>query len=88
VRGEPSIHHHYSPEKEAHDQVAKVELARIRQTRAFDLQLWNIRAPPAEADAKEAKRWRRLYQYDIVSRETAGGACVSVRAKSHSLCCI
>jgi hypothetical protein len=47
--------------------VAKLELAKVRQVRHFDLELFNIRSPPADVDAKEAKRWRRLYQYDIVS---------------------
>jgi hypothetical protein len=31
------------------------------------LTYWNIRDPPKEADEREAKKWRRLYQYDIVS---------------------
>ncbi|KAI9639685.1 uncharacterized protein MKK02DRAFT_40006 [Dioszegia hungarica] len=46
-------------------EVAKLELAKVRQVRPFDLELFNIRSPPADVDAKEAKRWRRLYQYDI-----------------------
>lgn len=39
----------------------------MRQTHPFQLVLWNIRTPPAGADENEAKKWRRLYQYDIVS---------------------
>jgi hypothetical protein len=48
-------------------QIAKQDLAIVRQTHPFDLTLWNIRSPPPEVDAGAAKRWRRLYQYDIVS---------------------
>ena len=47
-------------------EVAKSELEAVRQTHPFNLDLWNIRDPPVGADAREAKRWRRLYQYDIV----------------------
>lgn len=48
--------------------VAKQELAVLRRSTPFDLVYWNIRDPPPEADDWEAKKWRRLYQYDIVSR--------------------
>lgn len=47
--------------------MAKAELAKVRTTHPFDITLWNIRAPPAGADEGEVKKWRRLYQYDIVS---------------------
>ncbi|WWD17409.1 hypothetical protein CI109_101850 [Kwoniella shandongensis] len=46
-------------------EVAKHELNLLRQTTPFELTLWNIRDPPSGADPKEAKKWRRLYQYDI-----------------------
>ncbi|KAL7421744.1 hypothetical protein Q5752_003515 [Cryptotrichosporon argae] len=46
-------------------EVAKADLAAVRRTHPFDITLWNIRAPPAGADKCEAKKWRRLYQYDI-----------------------
>ncbi|WVQ99293.1 hypothetical protein IAU59_006425 [Kwoniella sp. CBS 9459] len=46
-------------------EVAKHELSVLRRTTPFDLTLWNIRDPPENADVKEAKKWRRLYQYDI-----------------------
>ncbi|WVF71584.1 hypothetical protein IAT40_006392 [Kwoniella sp. CBS 6097] len=46
-------------------EVAKHELSILRRTTPFDLTLWNIRDPPEGADFKEAKKWRRLYQYDI-----------------------
>lgn len=42
-------------------------MAKIRQAHPFDLELFNIRSPPVDVDAREAKKWRRLYQYDIVS---------------------
>ena len=48
-------------------EVAKEELAVLRRTHPFDLEYWNIRSPPVGADEREAKKWRRLYQYDIVS---------------------
>lgn len=48
-------------------QVAKAELVQIRKTHPFDIKLWNIRAPPPDSDEREAKKWRRLYQYEIVS---------------------
>lgn len=51
----------------ANDQVAKQDLASVYQASPFQLVLWNIRAPPVEASEREAKKWRRLYQYDIVS---------------------
>jgi hypothetical protein len=47
--------------------VAKHDLATVYQTTPFQLVLWNIRAPPEEASERDAKKWRRLYQYDIVS---------------------
>jgi hypothetical protein len=47
-------------------QVAKQELAVLRRSTPFDLTYWNIRDPPPEVDEWEAKKWRRLYQYDIV----------------------
>jgi hypothetical protein len=53
--------------KESDNQVAKQELAILRKSTAFDLVYWNIRDPPSGADEWEAKKWRRLYQYDIVS---------------------
>ncbi|WVR07151.1 hypothetical protein IAU60_004192 [Kwoniella sp. DSM 27419] len=46
-------------------EVAKHELGVLRRTTPFELDLWDIRDPPANVDAKEAKKWRRLYQYDI-----------------------
>ncbi|OCF36742.1 hypothetical protein I316_01338 [Kwoniella heveanensis BCC8398] len=46
-------------------EVAKHELSILRRTTPFELTLWNIRDPPENADVKEAKKWRRLYQYDI-----------------------
>lgn len=55
-------------------QVAKVELAHVRRTHPFELRLWNIRDPPAEVDEREAKKWRRLYQYDIVRSLTRSSA--------------
>lgn len=48
-------------------QVAKVELEKLARTREFELRYWNIRDPPSEASEYDAKKWRRLYQYDIVS---------------------
>lgn len=48
------------------NQVAKQELAVLRRSTPFDLTYWNIREPPVGADEWEAKKWRRLYQYDIV----------------------
>lgn len=47
-------------------QVAKQELSILRRTTPFDLTYWNIRDPPPGANEREAKKWRRLYQYDIV----------------------
>lgn len=47
-------------------QVAKQELAILRRSVPFELTSFNIQSPPPETDEKEAKRWRRLYQYDIV----------------------
>ena len=48
-------------------EVFKVELDKIRKVQPFDLDYWNIRDPPAGTDEREGKKWRRLYQYDIVS---------------------
>jgi hypothetical protein len=46
--------------------VAKEELASIRRDIPFNLTLFNIQSPSPDIDVNEAKRWRRLYQYDIV----------------------
>ncbi|WWC89463.1 uncharacterized protein L201_004387 [Kwoniella dendrophila CBS 6074] len=48
-------------------EVAKQDLANLRRSTPFELNLWNIRDPPSGTDEKEVKKWRRLYQYDIVS---------------------
>jgi hypothetical protein len=47
--------------------VAKQELAIARKSTEFDLTYWNIRDPPVGADEWEVKKWRRAYQYDVVS---------------------
>ncbi|KAE8537761.1 hypothetical protein D1P53_005817 [Cryptococcus gattii VGV] len=41
------------------------QLALLRKTHPFHLTYFNIRAPPQDVDPREAKKWRRLYQYDI-----------------------
>ncbi|WVQ67805.1 uncharacterized protein L199_006010 [Kwoniella botswanensis] len=46
-------------------EVAKQDLERLRRSTPFELNLWNIRDPPKGTDEREAKKWRRLYQYDI-----------------------
>ncbi|WWC70302.1 uncharacterized protein I206_104252 [Kwoniella pini CBS 10737] len=46
-------------------EVAKQDLANLRRSIPFELDLWNIRDPPIGANEREAKKWRRLYQYDI-----------------------
>ncbi|KAL1413536.1 hypothetical protein Q8F55_001310 [Vanrija albida] len=45
--------------------VAKAELAQVRQTHPFTISLWDIRKPPADASDADAARWRRAYQYEI-----------------------
>lgn len=50
-------------------EVFKVELVKLQKATPFEVDYWNIRDPPAGSDDKEAKKWRRLYQYDIVSIE-------------------
>ncbi|WWD02843.1 hypothetical protein V865_000885 [Kwoniella europaea PYCC6329] len=52
-------------------EVAKQDLAKLRRTTPFELNLWNIRDPPKGTDEREAKKWRRLYQYDITNRKTS-----------------
>ncbi|WOO77050.1 uncharacterized protein LOC62_01G000649 [Vanrija pseudolonga] len=49
-------------------EVAKQELAVLRQTHPFDITIWDIRSPPPSASEADAHRWRRAYQYDIVPR--------------------
>jgi len=48
-------------------EIFKVELDKLRKVQPFDLDYWNIRDPPPGTDEREGKKWRRLYQYDIVS---------------------
>jgi len=48
-------------------QVAKTDLAQVRTTHPFNIKIWNIRDPPRDAAEEEVKKWRRLYQYEIVS---------------------
>lgn len=51
----------------ANFQVALDYLDLVYETHPFDLELFNIRDPPKEADPMEANKWKRMYQYDIVS---------------------
>lgn len=53
-------------------EVAKAELSKLQKRVRFDVDYWNIRDPPAGSDEREAKKWRRLYQYDIVSDLSVG----------------
>ncbi|TXT15727.1 hypothetical protein VHUM_00230 [Vanrija humicola] len=53
--------------------VAKTQLAAVRQTHPFDIVLWDIRSPPAGTSDADANKWRRAYQYEIVR----GVACLS-----------
>ncbi|WVN88203.1 uncharacterized protein L203_103404 [Cryptococcus depauperatus CBS 7841] len=46
-------------------EIAKEQLSILRRTHPFDLDLFNIRKPLPGVDPREAKKWRRLYQYDI-----------------------
>ncbi|KAK4684822.1 hypothetical protein P7C73_g5347, partial [Tremellales sp. Uapishka_1] len=46
-------------------EVAKQQLRIAHRRSPFELTLWNIRSPPEGTDVREAKKWRRLYQYDI-----------------------
>ncbi|TYJ57011.1 hypothetical protein B9479_002290 [Cryptococcus floricola] len=46
-------------------EVAKEQLTLLRQSHPFEITYWNIRSPPLGIEAQEAKKWRRLYQYDI-----------------------
>lgn len=48
-------------------QVALDYLDMVHETHPFDLTLFNIRDPPKDADPMEANKWKRMYQYDIVS---------------------
>ena len=48
-------------------EVFKAELDKIRRTHPFELEYWNIRDPPTGTNERDSKKWRRLYQYDIVS---------------------
>ena len=47
-------------------EVFKQGLETVHKTHPFELDSWNIRDPPIGSSDKEAKKWRRLYQYDIV----------------------
>ncbi|KAK1924143.1 hypothetical protein DB88DRAFT_472707 [Papiliotrema laurentii] len=58
-------------------EVFKDGLAVVKRTHPFDLEYWNIRDPPPGVEEREAKKWRRLYQYDIESSLTA--ACIAFR---------
>ncbi|EJT53145.1 hypothetical protein A1Q2_03495 [Trichosporon asahii var. asahii CBS 8904] len=49
----------------ANFQVALDYLDLVYETHPFDLELFNIRDPPKEADPMEANKWKRMYQYDI-----------------------
>lgn len=51
----------------ADPQVALDYLDLVYETHPFDLELFNIRDPPKDADPMEANKWKRMYQYDIVS---------------------
>ncbi|WVQ83195.1 hypothetical protein IAT38_005334 [Cryptococcus sp. DSM 104549] len=46
-------------------EVAKEQLSLLQRTTPFHLDYFNIRDPPANVDPRDAKKWRRLYQYDI-----------------------
>jgi hypothetical protein len=69
-------------------EVFKVELAQIRKTHPFELDLWNIRDPPSGSDERESKKWRRLYQYDIVGAYNAQIRGTLLMISMGSLCCI
>ncbi len=46
--------------------VAKADLAQVNQVEPFYLDTWNIRDPPKGASEADVKKWKRLYQYEIV----------------------
>nr|ODN97734.1 hypothetical protein L204_03157 [Cryptococcus depauperatus CBS 7855] len=50
-------------------EIAKEQLSILRRTHPFDLDLFNIRKPLPGVDPREAKKWRRLYQPEEVSKD-------------------
>ncbi|KLT39846.1 hypothetical protein CC85DRAFT_288103 [Cutaneotrichosporon oleaginosum] len=48
-------------------EVAKANLVAVRHTHPFEIKVWNIREPPADVGAEDVHKWRRAYQYEIVS---------------------
>ncbi|WVQ72533.1 hypothetical protein IAR50_002090 [Cryptococcus sp. DSM 104548] len=61
-------------------EVAKEQLTLLRQSHPFDITYWNIRSPPLGTEAHEAKKWRRLYQYDIPRQAWEGTGRMEGRA--------